>query len=47
MKKFEKPFVKIVVLEEVLVCSTSTLSVPKVKGQSAEKGTDVGIWDQK
>lgn len=45
MKEWKKPLVKVVIIEEVLVCSTSTLTVPRVKGQSAEKGTNV-IWDQ-
>lgn len=44
MKKFEKPFIKIVVLEEVLVCSTSVPVVPNVTGEGAKEGTKAGIW---
>lgn len=42
MKKFEKPFIKIVVLEEVLVCSTSIAG--PVTGQGVSKGGGIK-WD--
>lgn len=44
MKQWNKPVVKVVIIDEVLVCSTSISVAPGVKGEGAQKGRGTGAW---